>query len=455
MLRIKALDSIYDENKKNGKRLSGPPRPDGAMAPAAETKKEPASSSDTKKEGWPPEKAVKKRISATPGVVLAVPKASGVENRPARHERLVPNAKDAADVKSWAESIKEAPKGELQPLLLEYMEALKKAFLIPKDAESEVVTLTLCKAEWELGMTTVSGHTYPILRKKDDPDVLIMLQEGVVLDKANLEYSAQLALQYSESEKKDAAKISRFDLPKKETAYIEMADFNDVNMRGLAVDSANFPKLLAQKYNMYRSANYRIDGRRGSALAALRSQIAEQHNNGVKSFYINVYAHGFEGGFVINGSLIHPDQILDIMKQYSDCEFVLNSISCHGAGFEKAMMNFADSASASAGRITVFHHSKSYVPNIMKKGSEKKEAPNPGGPDLLQKGENSKYDTVYMRALARELNKAGVTYGQAHVIADREAKRAQFTDAGAQTSQPGKKSKLTADNSPDRFKNAA
>ncbi len=292
---------------------------------------------------------------------------------------------------------------------------------------------------WDFGFERKRGSFY-VLRKSDDPEISIMLPASARrgLTRENLSDSlkgwAERAVKYRESELRDEAGMSRgFEITDGEPlAYIELADLSDETTNRISQDHYGFPQMLAKRYNTYMPPEGKIDGSKGDTIGKLRQCVKMIYEKGIKTYYLHVVAHGTEKEILFGEHRVPPAQLTSLFEEFPDCRFTVNVISCFGGGLAKEMQQFKDHQDAKEGRVTVFTQTKGDVLNY-----------------AANTGED--YSTLYNAALVHYLMQGidgrpgkRLTYGQAHLRADYEAKQGGFTDAEVHKSRPNEGSLRTA-----------
>lgn len=215
--------------------------------------------------------------------------------------------------------------------------------------------------------------------------------------------------------------------------YIEFMDLSDRLTKSISAEGQQFPSLLAERYNVVRAPGSSIDASKGrNPMAALRAQVKTLTENGVKNVYLSVYAHGSDDAMHFGDNDVKPSEFTALFAEFPDCKFTLNTISCYGGGISEEMRRFKDHEGAQNQRVSVFTQTKGDVVNIGTKNTEN-------------------FATLYNAALAKYLAQGvngrpgpRLTYGQAHLKADRFARMGQGTDAEVNVSMPGDMSRRTA-----------
>ncbi len=249
------------------------------------------------------------------------------------------------------------------------------------------------------------------------------------------------AKRYAQLEKTDGADMKNFDVarPGEKLGYLELRDATDEKLI-TKIDRSKYPQILAKRYAVYQHPNGRIDAKITSyAKEQLMSRLQDMHNVGVRNFYIDVNAHGYDDGIYIGQDRIDPSFFTEMFNTYKDCTFTLNTIACHGGGMKNEMEKFQEKNKE--GRVTVITQSKNDVSNTAY---------------AIKENNNYNYDTLYNSILIRYLMQGydaqysgeKLTYGQAHLLADKETKLLTGHDAEVVRSGTNG-SKYTADGSKD------
>jgi hypothetical protein len=288
--------------------------------------------------------------------------------------------------------------------------------------------VTLNGAEWIVGSARSVGSEFYVLRLASDPATVVLMEETTEPTRAKLEAAARRALAARESERADAAGVKSFDVAgdKERIGYVELFDGADKVTRELQKGNALMPSILGRRYDVdpsWKSIDY-SKGSNDAFVASLRDLYAK----GIRNFYVDVIAHGSTLGAGFGTRQLSPADVAAIVQAFPDCRFTLNVMSCHGAGMDVMMRHFRDVPKAAPGRVTVFTQTKLDVPNFA---------------TTVEKNHSS--TTAYNVALAKYLlqgvgGRPGqrLTYGEAHLKADIDAKIAEKTDAEAMRSGMGK-----------------
>jgi hypothetical protein len=263
-----------------------------------------------------------------------------------------------------------------------------------------------------------------------------MIPMDAPLTQATFDSYAKKAIEYHKSEVADEAGMGDgFEVAGNEPmAYVTLSDMADGLTGGIAKDSEGFPDLLAQRYNVVRAPGGDINASQPGANPEqlLRTHFAQLNENGVTNIYLSIYAHGSEGAMHFGNNKITPAQLTGIIDEFPDMKVTVNSISCYGGGLAEHMEQYQDTKGNAKDRVTVFTQTKGETVNYA--------------------NTSTKYVTVYNASLAKYLAQGTggrpgnkMTYGEAHVRADRDAKSGQLTDAEVYTSRPNAPSAHTAD----------
>ncbi len=275
------------------------------------------------------------------------------------------------------------------------------------------------------------------MHKKNNPLVSVLVPKGTKMTADNIKkYTSNAEKNYA-SEVADEAKMGEgFEISDGgPIGYISLADKSDpLTNQDYATTSDNMAMVLGSRYDMRVAPGSDIDGSKTNPVTALRATIQQQYKEGIRNFYINVFAHGSEGATWFGKNRVEPGQLSQMFKsEFPDCKITLNTLACYGGGIGDEMKEFVDNKDAKNQRVTAFSQTKGDVVNF---GA----------------GLGGDYSTRYNAKLAVALTQGidgrpgkKLTYGEAHLQADRLAKFGQMTDAEVHSSQPGAKSTHTAD----------
>ncbi|MBM3231404.1 hypothetical protein FJZ28_03700 [Candidatus Peregrinibacteria bacterium] len=279
-----------------------------------------------------------------------------------------------------------------------------------------VTTIQIGKEAWDVGL----NNGDPVIRLSSDHSVTARIPDDVKLNADTLKLYAAKAMEYRKSESADAAGMGKgFEPAKNEPmGYIELSDLSDRLTSEIAQENREFSKLLSERYNLYKTPEGTIDGSVKNPANALREQIGTLMKNGIKNIYININAHGSESGMGFGPNELRAEQLTAIFKEFPDCKFTVNNIACHGGGLAEEMQKFKDTGGES-GRVTVFTQTKEEVVNLARSTADEQTT-------------STAYNAALAKYLAQGVNgRPGrrLSYGEAHLYADKDAKKAQVTDA--------------------------
>lgn len=355
-------------------------------------------------------------------------------------EVVPPNDKVFAD---WL-AVNESLLGPRSMLILSKKNhaALVASGALPKSATYDATQPTLLSlngSRWKLGeiplLQRPGKPAVPpriILEKEGDPLVFSGLDDGTPLSLPTLTAAATRAVQNRASEEADAAGIKDFDVAgeNEKIGLIELHDSTDPLIKKEHAWTIGHTLMMLKRYKV--AAADSIDYATSSP-GALTNAVLARYKAGIRNFHINVLAHGNVGGASFGGKVIAPSQFRDIFVTFPDAKFTLNVTSCYGAGLAPMMRQYVDLASAAPSRVTVFTQSKEDVVNTSTNISDNLSI--------------SVYDAAMSKYLMQGVDgRQGkrLTYGEAHLLADRDAKLARRNDAEVHTSSPGAPSRRTA-----------
>ncbi len=356
-----------------------------------------------------------------------------------------------ADIDAWITQYEEITHPEpVKDLTKESFELLQAYGLIPKSQEFDEkgTKLTLAGVEWRVGQlfvekgekadgTIIYASNY-VLERADDAATVVVLPRGGPYALETFEAAAKRALAARESEAKDPAGIKGFEVAGSEkVGYLELYDGNDAVTKCLHKGNRHMSSILSKRYTIADRRSIDYADTAGVAASAVEDAIADMQRSGVNNMFIDVIAHGSEYGAGFGGRHLSKEDMTRLVTKFPKCKFTLKVLSCHGAGMDSMMANFKDVASAAPGRVTVFTQTKEDVSNF----------------STTYSFDRTQATTAYNVAMAKLLLQGvdaahpgkKLTYGEAHLQADKVARLADLVDPEAMSSQPGKPSKKTAD----------
>lgn len=277
--------------------------------------------------------------------------------------------------------------------------------------------------------------------KKDGNGAVDRLTQNILLYKDLMTYSNNVNFSYvldkvkqaKENRKKeieDPTKIRNFNLPKNEQiGYIGLydPDPDDVISAGTLDDVKYFPEMMSSLgYKMVSNeeGKYAFGVSDTQPETIIENQIKEFLKRGVKNIYIKLDCHGNEYGAYFPGGVLTPRELMTIFDKYQECNFYISTVACRGAGFADALKRYND-PTGKEGRIVVFLQSKIYALN--QEGRLKGIEGVRGAPKIF----SSYYDVFLANYLIN-----GRNYGEAHLLADQDAKKLVPCDAEVWKSGP-------------------
>jgi hypothetical protein len=223
------------------------------------------------------------------------------------------------------------------------------------------------------------------------------------------------------SETADNARVAAFDLPRGEPIlYTGVFDATDPTEENHA---RHFGSFLGQAnggaYNVVGAGNDTFAAT-NDLLGRLEARFDGALAQGIKNHYLYFSVHGSENriGFDLPGGgriTLEPRELMALFRlpKYNQCRFTLRMNCCNSGGFRSGEMADMFRAPGEEGRISVFIQSKQELPNPIR-------STEPRDIDATApRGRN--YDTPYDYYLVHFLSR-GMTYGQAHLAADRATK---------------------------------
>ena len=226
------------------------------------------------------------------------------------------------------------------------------------------------------------------------------------------------------SERRDAAQMQTFDLPKDSPiGYIGLIDanpFDDHIVASMVDDMRYWPELLAAcGYKVVADAAARYIPVADDPAAILEKHVRAQKKKGIRDFYINLIGHGDSGGvhfsYKKEGETYHTvltsGKLFALFDAHQDCAFTVSTVACQGGGYATAMKRYKD-PSGKEGRITIFLQTKGH--GLNQEGRLKGREGVNGAPKA--------HSTYYGVFFTKEILQGKGGYGAAHLRAD-EASR--------------------------------
>lgn len=230
----------------------------------------------------------------------------------------------------------------------------------------------------------------------------------------------------------DPTGMRNFDLPKNEPiGYIGLADGHDLIFEGAVDDVKYFAEMMSSLgYKMVSNE----EGKYGIAVEDYPKDIIEREINGllkkgVKNIYLKLAGHGNEIGVYFNtkehGSVVlTARELKNIFNEFPECRFFVSTEACSAGGFAKTLKEYKDPIKQN-GRIAAFLQTKLDATN--QEGRLKGVEGVDGAPKIF----STYYDICFAHYIMN-----GNTYGQSHLLADRDAKVLIQCDAEAWKSTP-------------------
>lgn len=235
------------------------------------------------------------------------------------------------------------------------------------------------------------------------------------------------------NEVQDPARIRGYRLSSAPTGYIALVDGNkdDPIMSGMINDCRYFPQMLNlikdhegnNMYNLLSNNGSEFIKVSGDPEWILRQHIKALYDAGIRDFYLNFAGHGNETAIFFStpevDASLSPEELHAIFSDYSDCNFIVNTIACYGGGLADKMKSYKDPSNRE-GRILMILQAKPFTYNL--EGRLIGEPEVKGSPKIF----SSAYQIFNTKFLMDGLN-----FGEAHYQADLEAKKISPTDAEA------------------------
>lgn len=173
------------------------------------------------------------------------------------------------------------------------------------------------------------------------------------------------------NEKADEAKVATFDLPRdRPIGYLAFSGMASEEEREkfshhFELQHAT-PELLKNcGYDIVCASNsQRVIDLNDTPLTVMRAHIKQLHDAGIRDFYLDLDMHGAPiGSFpkyngLLGTSWIAPSDMRQLVADFGDSNFTINSTSCFGGGLIDMMRNFKDAPGAQPARVNVFVHTK-------------------------------------------------------------------------------------------------
>lgn len=221
----------------------------------------------------------------------------------------------------------------------------------------------------------------------------------------------------------NATDIQKLDLRGEPVGYIGLASGGrDPVIDGLREDLRTFPEMMNSIQTAGKpSYDFRVQG--GSAAISvdrspkdiLQDKLSEMREQGIKTFYLNLAGHGNNAGVHFTTSsgkryVLSGKELTGLFDEFSDCQFVVDTVACHGAGYADALADYKDHfRNGDTPRVVVKLQSKSDSVNQEGRIASGTEVPEPF---------SSYYNIFYNYYLQQ-----GSSVGEAHLKADAATKR--------------------------------
>ena len=259
-----------------------------------------------------------------------------------------------------------------------------------------------------------------------------LARSGGRIDSQYLLNKVEKAKEYREQEAGDLAKIKAFDLPKDEPiGYIGLADGHDLIFQDGVLGVKSFAEVMSSLgYNMVSNEKdgYAISPEVEPEII-IKEQIKEFLAKGINNIYIKLAGHGNEYGVYFTtkdgqSTVLTTNELKDIFNSFPECNFIVSTDACSGGGYADVLKKYKD-PTGKKGRVTVFLQSKIDATN--QEGRLKGIPGVEGAPKI--------FSTYYTVSLVHHLLD-GKTYGEAHLLADKDTKQIIQCDAEAWRSGP-------------------
>lgn len=233
--------------------------------------------------------------------------------------------------------------------------------------------------------------------------------------------------QIQQSEARDAADMRSFDLPRERplgTVQLLSQNTDDHALRpGGPADYRHFTELLARRGHTV------VPLQRGLSIPVqqdpsqiVRDALYEFTGRGIRDVFLNLHTHGKDGFYFPRGAdlppyrLTHTD-LMAVFREFPDVQVTINSVACYGGWKDTDGAALQDAPGAPEGRVTVITQTTPEAYNTS----------------------SGNYDTALNHYLALT-NADGTpkhTFGQAHLLADRDTQSFMGFNPRVRRSSPG------------------
>jgi len=258
----------------------------------------------------------------------------------------------------------------------------------------------------------------------DDPHTSMVINMKTLmeaLEKNNIESLFTQAEKNSAQELSQQERMKSYELPEESGAHIRVFPRKyDSTVATNLQSSMLFADVMRKRYpNLAMSPILFTD----NPAEDIKKEIRKQYDLGKRFFILDIYNHGSKKGLEFEKELNASDMlsIIGDKDQFPDAKYQINTIACFGGGLRDGLLKGLDNDSLK-NRVSAFLQVKPHTPNFA--GYTVVSNENLSSSDLQA------YSTQYYLHLMRHLLN-GKSYGEAHVEADRHAKRTIFTDAEA------------------------
>lgn len=209
-----------------------------------------------------------------------------------------------------------------------------------------------------------------------------------------------------EKEKQGQEMLMQYDLPKDQKIHFYC-------IIPKAYDSVILPtkvtiNLMKKSLSLcYPRLEVQEDILERNPLPVLREKIAQDYQNGIRYFALDIYSHGNNAGLHFPDGYVTAQDLQEIFDRYPDAFFQINTVACHGGNLIDDSAQILNGEKDHNRNVAFFTQTKSNIPNLVH--------------DVI-KNDSGYKDTTYLHIFMKALLD-GKTYGQAHHIADQSVKR--------------------------------
>lgn len=272
--------------------------------------------------------------------------------------------------------------------------------------------------KWKISINE-SGMT--VLRNENNPGAMLSMEFQNFLkaiENSEVEKLLDTANNNAKNEQEGQEILRAFDIPPNENVthlrVLPKRSGDDLAPANLST-AAFISSALQKRYgNRMKIAPLVISD---NPMKEIRENIRREfaNGNGSKIFVIDIFEHGTEDqiDFV---SPIKASDLAALGKEFTECQFQINTLACHGGGLRNGFQEEFAKDPALAKRMNIFLQTK---PSLVNYGGR-----------IENNGKKMQWSSPYYAHLAAGLY-AGKTYGEAAADADQAVKEFSPQDAEA------------------------